>query len=145
MRDPRIEELARILTGYSTAVQPGDIVLISASGIESLPLVTAVHAEALRAGPRYVEVELDLPDLRRQFFDLARADQQKIVGYQKLLHPILEERVKNTRWVVTRFPTSSTPTRAPATSASSPSASTRGFSPRCATFSSMRRFSAPST
>jgi aminopeptidase len=180
MRDPRIEELARILTGYSTAVQPGDVVLISASGIESLPLVTAVHAEALRAGARHVEVELDLPDLRRQFFDLAgaeqlayfpedrlrfmrevdvsigigapdnvmtlaRADQQKIVGYQKLLHPILEERVKNTRWVVTRFPTSSTPTRAPATSASSPSASTRGFSPRCATFSSMRRFSAPST
>jgi aminopeptidase len=140
MRDPRIEELARILTGYSTAVQPGDVVLINASGIESLPLVTAVHAEALRAGARHVEVELDFPDLRRQFFDLAnaeqlayfpehrlrfmrevdvtigigapdnvmtlaRADQQKIVDYQKLLHPILEERVKNTRWVVTRFPT----------------------------------------
>jgi aminopeptidase len=140
MRDPRIEELARILTRYSTAVQPGDVVLISASGIESLPLVTSVHAEALLAGARHVEVELDLPDLQRQFFDLAgaeqlayfpehrlrfmrevdvsigigapdnvmtlaRADQQKIVDYQKLLHPILEERVKNTRWVVTRFPT----------------------------------------
>jgi len=140
MRDPRTENLARVLTGYSTAVQRGDVVLISASGVESLPLVTAVHAEALKAGARYVEVELDLPDLRRQFFELAageqlshfpehrlqfmrevdvfigigapdnvmtlaRADQTKIVDYQRLLHPILEERVKNTRWVVTRFPT----------------------------------------
>jgi len=140
MRDPRTERLARILTGYSTAVQKGDVVLISALGLESLPLVTAVHAEAIKAGAAYVEVELDLPDLRRQFFDLAggeqlthfpahrldfmrkvdvyigigapdnamtlaRADQKKVVEYQKLLHPILEERVKNTRWVVTRFPT----------------------------------------
>jgi len=140
MRDPRIEELARILIGYSTAVQPGEVMLISASGVESLPLVTAVHAEALRAGARHIEVEFDFPDLRRQFFALAsaeqlahfpehrlrfmrevdvfigigapdnamtmaRADQQKVVDHQKLLHPILEERVKNTRWVVTRFPT----------------------------------------
>lgn len=140
MRDPRIDELAGILTGYSTAVCQGDVVLVSASGLASLPLVTAVHAAALRAGARHVEIEFDLPDLRRQFYDLAtadqlsyfpehrlnfmrevdvfigigapdnvmtlsRVDQQKLVGHQRLLHPILEERVKNTRWVVTRFPT----------------------------------------
>lgn len=140
MRDIRIEELARILTGYSTRVQQGDVVLISAAGMESLPLVKAVHAEALKTGARYVEVSLDHPDLTRQFYDLAtetqlahfpehrlrfmeevdvfigigapdnamtmaRAEQQKMVAYQRLLHPIQEERVKNTRWVVTRFPT----------------------------------------
>lgn len=36
---------------------------------------------------------------------LARVDQQRLVDYQRLLHPIQEERVRNTRWVVTRFPT----------------------------------------
>jgi len=140
MKDPRIERLAKVLAGYSTGVHKGDIVLISASGVESLPLVKAVHAEALKAGARYVEITFDLPDLTRQFFDLAneeqcgffpehrlffmkqvdvfigigapdnvmtlaRADQSKMVAYQKTIHPILDERVKNTRWVVTRFPT----------------------------------------
>jgi len=140
MKDPRIERLARVLTGYSTRITRGDIVLISASGVESLPLVKAVHAEALKAGARHVEINFDFPDLVRQFFDLAddeqvsyfpehrldfmkkvdvsigigapdnvmtmaRADQKKMVTYQKVHHPILEERVKNTRWVVTRFPT----------------------------------------
>jgi aminopeptidase len=140
MLDQRITELARILTGYSTRVGPGDIVLISASGLESLPLVQAVHAEALRAGARHVELNLDFPDISRQFFDLAqdeqlsffpehrlqfmkqvdvsigisapdnamtlaRADQKKILTYQKLLRPIIDERVRNTRWVITRFPT----------------------------------------
>jgi aminopeptidase len=140
MRDPRIDELARILVDYSTSVRPGDMVLIGASGLASLPLVTAVHAAAMRAGAKWVEVELDLPDLRRQFYDLANAEQLayfpqhrlefmrqvdvyigigapdnvmtlagvdsgKLVAHQRLLHPLLDERVKHTRWVVTRFPT----------------------------------------
>jgi aminopeptidase len=140
MRDARIVELARILTGYSTEVKPGDIVLVSASGVESLPLVKAVHAEALRKGARYVEVQVELPELARQFYDLAgaeqlaffpehrlefmkkvdvsigisapanamtlaRADQGKMLAYQKLLRPIIDQRVRHTRWVITRFPT----------------------------------------
>jgi aminopeptidase len=140
MRDVRIEELARILTGYSTQVSKGDIVLVSASGVESLPLVKAVHAEALRKGARYVEVQYDFPDLARQFYDLAgdeqltffpehrlefmkkvdvsigisapanamtmaRADQGKMLTHQKLLRPIIDQRVRHTRWVITRFPT----------------------------------------
>jgi aminopeptidase len=140
MRDARVEELARILTGYSTQVSQGDIVLVSASGVESLPLVKAVQAEALRKGARYVEVQYDFPDLARQFYDLAgpdqlayfpehrlefmkkvdvsigisapanamtmaRADQNKMLIYQKLLRPIIDQRVRHTRWVITRFPT----------------------------------------
>ena len=49
MRDPRINKLAEVLVNYSTAVQPGDLVLIRGGPI-GLPLVTAVYDEVLRAG-----------------------------------------------------------------------------------------------
>jgi aminopeptidase len=36
---------------------------------------------------------------------LANADQSNMIAYSKLLRPIQDWRVKNTRWVVTRYPT----------------------------------------
>jgi aminopeptidase len=55
--DPRWLELAEILVGYSTAVRPGDRVLITMVEPETFPLVRAVHAAAVRAGGN-VQVEL---------------------------------------------------------------------------------------
>ena len=140
MRDYRIDNLARILCRYSTSIAAGEVVQISASSLGSYPLVKAVHAEALKAGARLVQVDFEPVELTRQFIDLAsdealdcfprhrldfmrevdvyigiggsenaltmaRADQDKLTARQRLLHPILEERVGSTRWVVTRYPT----------------------------------------
>ncbi|MEM7132331.1 MAG: aminopeptidase [Chloroflexota bacterium] len=49
MSDPRIARLADILVNYSTAVQPGDWVLIAGS-IESLPLLNEIVRHVVRAG-----------------------------------------------------------------------------------------------
>lgn len=37
--------------------------------------------------------------------ELANANQANISKYDKTMHPILDERVRNTRWVICRFPT----------------------------------------
>ena len=49
MRDPRVERLAKILVGYSTEVEDGDVVSVDGeSGAE--PLLLAVYEEVLKAG-----------------------------------------------------------------------------------------------
>lgn len=49
MTDQRIEKLAEVLVDYSTAVEPGDKVLIS-GGTLAEPLLKAVYARVLKAG-----------------------------------------------------------------------------------------------
>lgn len=49
MRDPRAERLARILVGYSTAVQEGEVVSIDGESAAA-PLLLAVYEEVLKAG-----------------------------------------------------------------------------------------------
>ena len=50
MFDQRWTQLAEILVHYSTAVAPGDRVLIAMTEIESFPLTLAVYEEAVRVG-----------------------------------------------------------------------------------------------
>jgi aminopeptidase len=49
VRDPRAENLAKILVGYSTEVQPGDVVAIDGE-VGAEPLLRAVYEEVLKAG-----------------------------------------------------------------------------------------------
>ncbi len=49
MRDPRIENLARILVGYSTEVKEGDTCLIEGPSAAE-PLVAAIYEQVLLAG-----------------------------------------------------------------------------------------------
>lgn len=49
MPDPRVEKLAAVLVDYSTAVRPGDLVLIEARPLAG-PLIKAVHRRVLEAG-----------------------------------------------------------------------------------------------
>ena len=49
MRDPRVENLAKILVGYSTKVKEGDTVIIDGSPAGE-PLVAAIYEEVLKAG-----------------------------------------------------------------------------------------------
>lgn len=48
--DPRWRELARILTGYSAKVQPGERVMIAMGEVETLPLTTALYEACIQAG-----------------------------------------------------------------------------------------------
>jgi aminopeptidase len=50
MSDPRWQQLADILVNYSMAVKPNEKLLITMMEVETLPLVRAVHAEAIKAG-----------------------------------------------------------------------------------------------
>ena len=49
MRDPRVDELARILVQHSTAVKPGERVLITGGDLAK-PLILSVYREAILAG-----------------------------------------------------------------------------------------------
>jgi aminopeptidase len=132
--------MASILVDYSTRVKRGDVVLISASGAESLPLVKELYALCLRKGARYVEYEFSFPEINRLFFTeagpaqrrhfpqhkldflkqvdvyigigapdnsmvMAQAHQGRMIDHARLMRPLVDWRVRNTRWVVTRYPT----------------------------------------
>jgi aminopeptidase len=68
MRDPRIEKLAEILTGYATRVRRGDVVLVSAIGAPCEPLLKAVHRRCLERGARHVEIQFGFPELARDLY-----------------------------------------------------------------------------
>lgn len=140
MKDPRITGWAEVLVNYSTRVKKGDVVLISAGGVEALPLVKELYRLCLLKGAKYVEYEFSVPEINRQFYNLAKseqlsyfpqhkldfmkqvtvyiaigaadnsmvmaqANQANMIAYSKLTRPIVDQRVKQTRWVVTRYPT----------------------------------------
>ena len=140
MRDPRVIEMAKVLVDYSTRIKKGDRVLISAAGFEAAPLVKELYALCLQRGAEYVEYSFNLPEIDRQFYNLAskkqlaqfpqhkldfyktltayigisagensmvnaNSNQQAMVAYQKLTRPLVDQRVRHTKWVVTRFPT----------------------------------------
>lgn len=68
MQDERIERLAEVITGYSTGVKRGDVVLISASGEECQPLIKAVHRRCLERGAKYVEIQFSFPEIARDLY-----------------------------------------------------------------------------
>ena len=140
MKDPRISQLAEILVDYSTRVKKGDVVLISAAGLEAMPLVKELYALCLKRGAKYVEYSFSVPEIDRNLYNLANkqqleyfpqhkldfykqltvyigisagdnsmvmanARQEAMVAYQKLTKPLVDQRVKHTRWMVTRYPT----------------------------------------
>jgi len=140
LKDPRITEWAEVLVNYSTRVKKGDVVLISAGGVEALPLVKELYRLCLAKGAKYVEYEFSVPEINRQFYNfakpeqlayfpqhkldfmkqvtvfiaigaadnsmvMAQANQENMIAYAKLTRPIVDQRVKHTRWVVTRYPT----------------------------------------
>ena len=49
MRDPRADNLAKILVGYSTKVEEGDTVVIDGESAAE-PLLLAIYEETLKAG-----------------------------------------------------------------------------------------------
>jgi aminopeptidase len=140
MKDPRLRQYAEVLVNYSAQVQPGDIVLISCSGVEAVPLVKELYALCLEKGAKYVEYDFTVPDINRYFYNsanseqisyfpehrlefmkkvncyigltatdnsmvMAQANQANMIAWSKVVRPIIDQRVKKTRWVIARYPT----------------------------------------
>jgi len=140
VKDPRITKWADVLVNYSTKVKKGDVVLISAGGVEALPLVKELYRLCLEKGAKYVEYEFSVSEINRQFYNaakpeqlsyfpqhkldfmkqvtvyiaigaadnsmvMAQVNQANMIAYSKITRPIVDQRVRQTRWVVTRYPT----------------------------------------
>lgn len=140
MQDPRVARFAEILVDYSTRVKKGDVVLISAAGLEAMPLVKELYALCLKRGAAYVEYSFAVPEIDRIFYNtattqqlarfpqhkldfykqltvyigisagnnsmvMANARQEAMAAWQKLTKPLIDQRVRHTRWCVTRYPT----------------------------------------
>jgi aminopeptidase len=84
MKDPRLRQLADVLVNYSTKVKRGDVVLISASGTECIPLVKEVYALCLAKKAKYVEYEFSLPEINRHFYNSASREQLAFFPQHKL-------------------------------------------------------------
>lgn len=82
MTDRRWEQLAKILVNYSTRVKPGDRVQIAMVEVETLPLVQAVYAEAVKAGA-YPQVQFSSAYLERALMLYGNADQLEWVPDQE--------------------------------------------------------------
>jgi aminopeptidase len=73
MRDPRVDNLARILVGYSTQVGEGDTVAIDGAS-PAEPLLQAVYEEVLKAGGRPV-LQMTLEGQDATFYEFASDEQ----------------------------------------------------------------------
>ena len=69
MRDPRVENLARILVGYSTQVKEGETCLIEGPS-PAEPLIAAVYEEVLAAGGHPV-VSMSFDEQQSTYFEHA--------------------------------------------------------------------------
>src|SRR3954453_8692342 len=73
MRDPRCENLVKILVRYSTEVKKGDVVMIGAAS-SGEPLLLAIYEEVLRAGGNPI-VQMAPEEAAASFYRLATDDQ----------------------------------------------------------------------
>jgi aminopeptidase len=73
MRDPRAENLAKILVGYSTEVKTGETVSIDGE-VGAEPLLRAVYEEVLKAGAHPI-LNVSLDGLAATYFEHANDEQ----------------------------------------------------------------------
>lgn len=86
MHDQRLDRLADVLVGYSTAVKKGDLVRIASPAI-ALPLVTAIYGRVIRAGGHPL-LRLTSEEIDDLFFRHATPEQIKF------LDPISKQEVE---------------------------------------------------
>ena len=72
--DPRWQQVADVLVRYSTAVRPGERVMIAMTEIETFPLAQAVYEACVRAGA-YPQVQFLSEKLRRTLLKFGDGDQ----------------------------------------------------------------------
>lgn len=93
MSDLRVEKMARILVDYSTAIRPGDRVMIEATTAAE-PLVREVYRRVLERGGN-PHLLLSLPDQEEIFFQAAGDDQLDFVPvFHKLAADTFDARIR---------------------------------------------------
>jgi len=78
MKDPRLEKLAQVLVHYSTAVKPGELVVIG-SGAPAEPLIRELWREIIKAGG-HPHLRLGLSGLNEIFYACASEEQLDFVS-----------------------------------------------------------------
>ena len=78
MKDPRHEKLARLLTEYSVALKPGDVVAIQGDA-STAPLMRECYRAALRRGA-FVTTDVRIDGMAEIFYAEANRDQLKWVS-----------------------------------------------------------------
>jgi aminopeptidase len=78
MKDPRLEKLARVLTRYSLALKPGDILTINGEALAA-PLIRECYRAALRCGV-FVTTDIALDGMAEIFYATANDQQLKWVS-----------------------------------------------------------------
>lgn len=139
MNDPRFDQLARLLTGFSTQVKTGDKVLLDSFDIP--PEMTVALIRAVRALGATPVVQLHQARISRELAREATEEQYGFIARHELarmkqidayiairgseniaemadvpgdkmklvsgkMRPVIDHRVKKTRWCVLRWPTS---------------------------------------
>ena len=84
MRDPRVEQLAKVLVGHSIKAKPGDRVLIVGDA-ETAPLIKETYREVLRAGAHPI-VKVGLAELEKIFLDEANDEQLQDIEVMEWLY-----------------------------------------------------------
>jgi len=72
--DKRWKRLGELMVGYSTAVQPGERVMIAMSELDTYPLATAIYEAAVKAGA-YPQVQFLSESLRHSLLRYGSAEQ----------------------------------------------------------------------
>jgi len=78
MKDPRLEKLARLLTEYSVALKPREVVSIQGDSCAA-PLIRECYRAALRRGA-FVTTDLRVDGMAEVFMAEANRDQLKWVS-----------------------------------------------------------------
>jgi len=137
--DSRYEKLAAGLTGFSTALEKGERVLIDAFDVPDAMVIALVRAARARGAYPYVQlhraritrelmlgaevpqfephVEVELKRMETMdayialrgsgnIFESSDVPTAKVQLVSKLMKPVLDHRVNETKWVVLRWPTS---------------------------------------
>ena len=78
MRDPRAENLAKILIGYSTGVKAGEVVSIDGE-VGAEPLLRAVYEEVLKVGAHPI-LNVGLDGLAAVYYEHANDEQLEWVS-----------------------------------------------------------------
>lgn len=137
MRDPRFQELAIQLTSYSTALSPGDKVLLELTDIPeemgaaliretrrlgAIPFLrlnqSRLNAEMLTgATPEQYETMAlhrltEMEDMNayieirggQNAFELSSVPQDNMAAAMQALHPVIQRRIRHTRWCGLRWP-----------------------------------------
>lgn len=137
--DPRYHDLAAVLTGHSTELNPGEKVLIWANDVPSAMVVALIRAIRARGALPFVKLlsntvtrelamgaeeaqfavqsEIELHEMQKMdafiglrgannIFETSDVPGDRMTLAQKLMRPVQDYRVKKTKWVVLRWPTS---------------------------------------